>query len=135
MAERIVQDDNCYCCGKQNSRGLHLEYRYPTKGEAQTECTIPDYFTGWKRITHGGFLAMLLDETMAHACISQGVNGVTVDIQVRYLKPVETGERIRISGRIVQVKPRIIQTGAEVIDEAGDVVARASARFMQIQGS
>jgi uncharacterized protein (TIGR00369 family) len=134
MAEQIVQDDNCFCCGKQNSRGLQLEFRYPEKGEAETECVIPDYFTGWKRITHGGFLAMLLDETMAHACISQGVNGVTVDIQVRYLKPVEIGERIRISGRIARVKSRIIETEAEVSDEAGEAVARGSARFLQMQG-
>jgi uncharacterized protein (TIGR00369 family) len=133
MAGQIVQDDNCFCCGKQNSRGLKLEFSYPEKGKAETECIIPDYFTGWKRITHGGFLAMLLDETMAHACISEGVNGVTVDIQVRYLKPVEIGERIRISGRIGRVKSRIIETEAEVSNEAGVAVVRGTARFLQMQ--
>ena len=132
MAEPIVQDDNCFCCGKQNSRGLQLEFRYPEKGEAETECTIPAYFTGWKRITHGGFLAMLLDETMAHACISQAVNGVTVDMQVRYLKPVDVGTRIRVAGRITRVKSRIIETEAEIHDEAAEVIARASARFLKM---
>ena len=132
MGERIVQDDNCFCCGKQNDRGLKLEFRYPREGEAETECVIPAYFTGWKRMTHGGFLAMLLDETMAHSCISQAVNGVTVDIQVRYLKPVEVGERIRVSGRITRAKSRIIETEAEVRDEVEEVVARASARFLKM---
>jgi uncharacterized protein (TIGR00369 family) len=132
MSEPIVQDDNCFCCGRHNSRGLRLEFRYPEKGKAETECDIPDYFTGWKRITHGGFLAMLLDETMAHACISQAVNGVTVDIQVRYLKPVEVGEHIRVSGRIARVKSRIIDTEAEIFDEEGEAVAKASARFLKM---
>ena len=132
MAEQIIQDENCFCCGKQNSRGLQLEYRYPQKGKAETKCTIPAYFTGWKRITHGGFLAMLLDETMAHSCISQAITGVTVDMQVRYLKPVEVGERIRITGQVARIKSRIIETEAEVCDEAGEVVARGSARFLKM---
>ena len=132
MAEQIIQDDHCFCCGKQNSRGLQLEFRYPEQGTAETECVIPAYFTGWKRMTHGGFLAMLLDETMAHACISQAVTGVTVDIQVRYLKPVEVGERIRIYGQVARVKSRIIETEADVRDEAGEVVAKASARFLKM---
>jgi len=132
MAEQIIQDDNCFCCGKQNSRGLQLQFRYPEKGKAETECIIPAYFTGWKKMTHGGFLAMLLDETMAHSCISQAVTGVTVDIQVRYLKPVEVGERIRVYGRIARVKSRIIETEADVRNEAGEVVANASARFLKM---
>jgi uncharacterized protein (TIGR00369 family) len=131
-AEQIIQDDNCFCCGKNNSRGLQLEFRYPEKGKAETECTIPAYFTGWKRITHGGFLAMLLDETMAHSCISQAVTGVTVDIQVRYLKPVEVGERIRVCGQVARIKSRIIETEADVRDETGEVVARGSARFLKM---
>ena len=132
MPEQIIRDDNCFCCGKQNSRGLQLKFRYPEKGTAETECIIPAYFTGWRKMTHGGFLAMLLDETMAHACISRAVTGVTVDIQVRYLKPVEVGERIRVCGRVARVRSRIIDTEADVRDEAGEVVAKGSARFLKM---
>jgi uncharacterized protein (TIGR00369 family) len=132
MTEQIIRDDNCFCCGKQNSRGLQLEFRYPEKGTAETECIIPAYFTGWRKMTHGGFLAMLLDETMAHACISRALTGVTVDIQVRYLKPVEVGERIRVCGRVARVRSRIIDTEADVRDEAGEVVAKGSARFLKM---
>jgi uncharacterized protein (TIGR00369 family) len=132
MTEQIIRDDNCFCCGKQNSRGLQLEFRYPEKGTAETECIIPAYFTGWRKMTHGGFLAMLLDETMAHACISRAVTGVTVDIQVRYLKPVEVGERIRVCGRVARVRSRIIETEADVRDEAGEVVAKGNARFLKM---
>jgi len=129
---KIGQDDRCFCCGKQNSRGLRLEFRYPEPGKAETECIIPEYFTGWRKITHGGFLAMLLDETMAHSCISEAINGMTVDIQVRYLKPVEVGQLIRVSGRITKAKSRIIETEASILDQADQVVATASARFLKM---
>jgi acyl dehydratase len=55
-----------------------------------------------------------------------------MDIRVRYLKPVEIGERIRVSGRITGVKARIIETEADVRDQTGEVVARASARFLKV---
>lgn len=132
MAEDIVNDDHCFCCGKQNRRGLHLAFRYPEKGKAETECIIPEYFTGWKKITHGGLLAMLLDEAMAHSCISETITGVTVDIQVRYLKPVEVGEKITIHGQVVRVKSRVIETDGTIHNQSGEMVARASARFLKM---
>ena len=132
MGEQIINDDNCFCCGKSNERGLKLEFDYPEAGRAETYCTIPEYFTGWKRITHGGLLAMLLDETMAHSCISESVNGVTVDMQVRYLKPVEVGERVRVSGRITGVRSRIIETEGDIRNQDDQIVARSSARFLKM---
>ena len=133
MTKQIIQDNNCFCCGKQNSRGLQLDFRYPEDGKAETECVIPAHFTGWKRITHGGFLAMLLDEAMGHSCISQNTTAVTAEIQVRYLEPVEVGERIRVSARVVRVQSRLIETEADIRNETGKVVARASARFLKVQ--
>jgi uncharacterized protein (TIGR00369 family) len=132
MEEAIVQDEYCYCCGKKNSRGLKLTFAYPQKGRAETECTIPEYFTGWKKITHGGFLAMLLDETMAHACISDNISGVTVEMQVRYLKPVNVGEQIRVAGEVKQVRSRILEAEASIFNAGGEVVAQGSARFLKM---
>ena len=75
---------------------------------------------------------MLLDETMAHSCISESVNGVTVDMQVRYLKPVEVGERVRVSGRITGVRSRIIETEGDIRNQDDQIVARSSARFLKM---
>ena len=132
MTERIVQDDNCFCCGKQNTRGLQLEYRYPEEGRAETECVIPDYFTGWKRITHGGLLAMLLDETMAHACISTGRMGVTAEMQIRFLRPATVGETVYVRAQIVAGRTRLLEARGVITNAAGEEVARASGRFVKV---
>ncbi|HUW42394.1 MAG TPA: hypothetical protein VMV90_15410, partial [Rectinemataceae bacterium] len=70
MDTAIERDSNCFCCGKDNEKGLHLVFSYPAEGEAEATLLVPEYFSGWKRITHGGFLSMLLDEAMAHACLA-----------------------------------------------------------------
>ena len=92
-----IEPDNehtCFCCGSKNEKGLKLEFAYPEPGFAEAECIIPEYFSGWQNITHGGFLAMLMDEVMAHACLSMEKLAVTASMKVRYLKPVNIGTKI-----------------------------------------
>jgi uncharacterized protein (TIGR00369 family) len=131
MKTRVADDDHCYCCGRQNSQGLHLSFRYPRPGSAETECSIPEHFTGWKNLTHGGFLAMLLDETMAHACLSEAGSGVTAELSVRYLKPVATGVRVRVEAVVKEKRARVLHTEGAIHDRSGELIARGSARFLK----
>lgn len=132
MESPISQDRRCFCCGQDNEQGLKLRFSYPAPGKAETRCLIPSHFTGWRNVTHGGLLAMLLDETMAHACLSQAATGVTVEMTVRYLKPIAVGQAVRVSGEVVQVRSRIIETRADMTTDSGEPVAQGRARFLKI---
>jgi len=135
MAEReIERDSSCFCCGVDNEAGLHLVFAYPAEGEAQASLEVPAQFSGWKRMTHGGFLAMLLDEAMAHACLYAGLAAVTGEIPVRYLKPVETGARIAIFGKVEERRGRILRTRGWILDGAGGKVAEGKATFLGTVG-
>jgi uncharacterized protein (TIGR00369 family) len=131
MEKRTIVDDFCFCCGSKNSKGLKLKFIYPEEGSAETECEIPAYFTGWKSITHGGLLAMLLDETMAHACISGGQSSVTVELTVRFIKPVDVGESVTVRAQISGVKSRIVQTEGWIYKNDGELIAKGKARFFK----
>ena len=126
----VERDAHCFCCGADNANGLHLKFEYPAPGEAEARLVIPAYFSGWKEITHGGFLSMLLDEVMAHSCIHLAKSAVTGEITVRFIKPVATGTEVRLSGRITETKGRIIATQGWIRDPAGATVAEATARFI-----
>ena len=135
MEQDIEDDSGCFCCGTKNERGLHLEFSYPAAGEAEAALVVPGYFSGWKQMTHGGFLSMLLDEVMAHACIhvpgSQADRtAVTAEMTVRFRKPVETGTRVRIAGKVSGTRGRILSTEGWVYDDSGAVAAEATARFL-----
>jgi uncharacterized protein (TIGR00369 family) len=133
-SKTIRNDQHCFCCGTANSRGLGLKYSYPAEGKAETSLTIPDYFTGWKDLTHGGFISMLLDETMAHACLSRGQQGVTAELTVRFKKPLPVGTAIFAAGTAADAKGRIILTEAEIRDSDGTVYATGSAKFLAASG-
>jgi uncharacterized protein (TIGR00369 family) len=132
MDKRVVEDDHrCFCCGKDNPRGLRLSFAYPEEGTAETTVRIPEYFSGWERLTHGGFLAMILDETMAHACISTGCLGITAEMQVRFLKPATVGETVSVRGEIVAARARLLEAQGVITNAEGEELARASGRFVK----
>lgn len=135
MEQAIQNDSGCFCCGINNEHGLHLAFAYPADGEAEATLVVPGYFSGWKNMTHGGFLSMLLDEVMAHACIHVANSptdrtAVTAEMTVRFRKPVETGTTVRIAGKVMETKGRILSTQGWVYDVSGEVAAEARARFL-----
>src|SRR5208282_3019275 len=98
----IDRDSLCFCCGADNDRGLRLSILYPEKGTAETSLEVPSWFSGWKSMTHGGLLATLLDEIMAHACFGMAQSAVTAEITVRFQKAVETGAQLSARGKVVE---------------------------------
>jgi len=130
MDRAIEQDSRCFCCGADNDRGLRLSITYPEKGIAETRLEVPAWFSGWKNVTHGGLIATLLDEIMAHACAGMAQRAVTAEITVRYQKAVETGSRISARGKVEEARGRVLTTRGWLFDEAGTVVAEATGRFI-----
>ena len=129
-AEEVVQDDFCFCCGNDNDRGLKLNFSYDGLGGAETSLKIPVWFSGWRRMTHGGLLSMLLDECMAHACISLHGNAITAELTVRYHTPVEVGSTVNVQATAKSVRARIIDTTGTITDSSGKKIATGRARFI-----
>jgi uncharacterized protein (TIGR00369 family) len=128
----IGRDERCFVCGRNNPHGLHLSIRQPEPGRAETELVIPEHLSGWARLAHGGLLSTLLDELMAYACISRAGNAVTMEITVRFLKPVEVGQQVRVTGWVREVRGRLVETEGEILDAQGQAAARAKARFLMV---
>ncbi len=131
----IKPDNNhtCFCCGSKNENGLKLNFKYPEPGFAEAECIIPEYFSGWRDMTHGGFLAMLLDEVMAHACLSLEKPAVTASMKVRYLKPVNVGTKLILKGEIKEIRLKIISVKGEIFNEDNEKIAGSKGRFMSVE--
>jgi len=130
MAPDIERDNSCFCCGIENDRGFHLSFAYPSVGEAESSLVVPEWCAGWKDVTHGGFLTMLMDELMAHACVAFAASAVTAEMSTKFRKPVPTGSTVRVVGRAEKPRGRVIATTATVYSEDGTPMAEATARFI-----
>jgi len=125
-------DNYCFVCGKDNPRGLKIAVSYEeAEMTAVTELTLPKEFQGWTEVIHGGILATLLDELMAHAVWRFAGPGVTLGMEVRFHKPLKPGEKIRVRGVLQTANSSRRQTTGEIIRIAdGQKIASGKSRFL-----
>jgi uncharacterized protein (TIGR00369 family) len=78
---------------------------------------------------HGGVLSTALDISMGHACQRYLSAGSTVEMQMRFLRPVRTG--VSCTGRIVSGGRRIVQLESRMHDDDGRLVATAAGSWFR----
>jgi uncharacterized protein (TIGR00369 family) len=127
-------DNYCFVCGKDNPRGLKIQVRYhESELTAETELTLPKEFQGWAEVVHGGILATLLDEMMAHAVWHFAGPGVTLSMEVRFHKPLRPGEAVRVRGVLHTTNGSRRLAEGEIIRVAdGQRIASGKSRFLLV---
>ena len=81
---------------------------------------------------HGGFAATCLDGAAALALFSTleaTTAHSTVDLNVKYLRPLTAGETYRVEGWLVERTRSLAICDAQVVDAAGKLYARATTTF------
>lgn len=122
----------CFACGEENPIGLRLRFSYGD-GYAEARFTPEPVHQGYPGLLHGGLVATLLDEAMAHAVVASVGPAVTGELRVRLRgRGVTLGEPVVVRGRIVERRGRLVRAEAELVARDGAVLARAEGKFMQL---
>jgi len=128
---RLADDRRCFACGPDNELGLRLKFEYGP-GSARCVTTIEPQFAGWVDMLHGGIVATLLDEAMAHAAIAAGVRAVTARMEIRFNKPAPVGVPLELHGTIERRRGKVLDATATIRDRAGTLYAQGSSRFIAL---
>jgi uncharacterized protein (TIGR00369 family) len=128
--EDILIDRHCFVCGPHNPVGLHARF-HADAGRAEGYYTPRTEDHGYAGVTHGGIIAALLDEAMVYGAASMGHWVATAELTIRYLKPVPTGQAIRISAEVTSDRRRLAEATAEVHDQFGTLLATARAKLLK----
>lgn len=128
---RLADDRRCFACGPENESGLRLRFEY---GENAARCVVPiePQFSGWSEMLHGGIVATLLDEAMAHAAIAAGVRAVTARLEVRFREPAPVGVPLTLEGTIERRRGKVLDAVATLSDGAGTIYAEGRSRFIAV---
>lgn len=100
---------------------------------AELRCPIGGDLIQGAGMLAGGVLATLADEAMAHAVLArlaQGKRTSTVEMSVRYLRPVFQDEVVTAKAWVLKLGRSIVTTEAEVYDSRNRLAAKAAASFM-----
>lgn len=103
--------------------GLSLDY-----SDEEKSCTVRLPFA--KHLcnagggVHGGILTTVLDISMGHTCNQYLTAGSTIDMSVRFMRPVRTDSVC--TGRILHGGRRIVQLESRLYDDSGRLAALAT---------
>jgi len=125
---------NCLVCGVQNPFGLKTKFYELENKEIVAYFTPHTYLQSYPGILHGGISATILDETIGRAIMAhygQESFGVTIELNLKYKKPVPLDVELKVVGRIVSDKGRIFEGTGELILPDGEVAVTASGRYMK----
>jgi uncharacterized protein (TIGR00369 family) len=139
MLKKIIRKQNnstrCFICGVQNDSGLHTAFYELEDGTIAATAVAKSFHQSYPGRVHGGVSSALLDETIGRAIniTEPDTWGVTVDISLRYKKPVPYDVPLLITGRITENKSRLFAGEGKIILPDGCTAVTATARYMKLK--
>ncbi|MCF7730422.1 MAG: PaaI family thioesterase [Akkermansiaceae bacterium] len=120
---------NCFVCGQDRPFGLGLRCEIDLDGGATARWEPSPAFQSYPDRLHGGILAALVDGAMVYALHARGLAGVTVELNIRYLRSARLTLPLEIAARVEAVRRGLFR-GTATIDQGCQRIVRASAKFM-----
>lgn len=127
---------DCMVCGIDNDFGLKTRFHETEDKEVVALFTPQKFHQSYPNVTHGGITAAILDETIGRAIMAfydRNTFGVTLELNVKYKKPVPYGVELKAVGRITRDKRRIFEGTGEIYLPDGTLAASAEGKYMKRQ--
>ncbi|WP_297437257.1 PaaI family thioesterase [uncultured Clostridium sp.] len=134
VVKKQYSSKNCLICGVDNKLGLHTEFYELDNGDVVGVFKTLEEHQSYPGRVHGGIAGALLDETVGRVInlIEKDTWGVTIELQVKYRKPIPLCTELRVVGRITKNTHRMFEGEGEILLEDGTVAATGKARYMKI---
>lgn len=124
----------CFVCGSQNAAGLHARFYELDNGEVAGVFRPRKDHEGYPGRLHGGIASAILDETIGRAInvTDPDAWGVTIELTLRYRKPVPVEKEVVARGRITKDSGRIFEGTGEITLDDGTVAVEAQGRYVRL---
>jgi uncharacterized protein (TIGR00369 family) len=124
----------CLVCGIENVAGLRARFFELDDGELAGVFQPRAEHQGYPGRLHGGIASAILDETIGRAINIADTHtwGVTVELTVRYRKPVPLDREVTAVGRITRDSNRLFEGTGEIVLEDGTVAVEARGKYVKM---
>jgi len=125
---------SCLVCGFSNEFGLLTSFYELDNGELLAVFTPRSEHQSYPNRLHGGISSTILDETIGRAIMIRHPQqfGVTVEITVRFKKPVPTDLELRVIGRITRDTSRFFEGSGELLLPDGTVAVEGVGKYLKM---
>lgn len=139
MRYRVIRKQQnskmCLVCGLKNDLGLAASFYELENKELLAVFKPAAIHQSYPGRLHGGMVSTILDEIIGRAIMITHDHtfwGVTIEISVRFRKPVPLDCELRVIGRITRDASRIFEGTGELLLPDGSVAAEARGRYMKM---
>lgn len=125
----------CFICGMDNPIGLKAQFYNMEDGSVMTEFRFKEEHQSFPQRVHGGLISTMLDELGLRAIWakeSDEVFGVTINMTVKFRKPVPYNETLIGRGIVQKETPRFTVIATEIFSRSGALLANAEETYMKL---
>jgi uncharacterized protein (TIGR00369 family) len=121
-------------CGMQNPASLKARFLELEDGELLGIFEPTPQHQSYPGRLHGGVSSAILDETIGRAINmdQEDAWGVTVELTIRYRKPVPLDGEIRAIARITKDSRRLFEGTGEILLADGTIAVEASGKYLKM---
>lgn len=137
MQHKVIQKQenatDCFVCGTENPLGLKAFFYELENQELAAVFQPQEGHQSYPERLHGGMAAAILDETIGRAImiLEPGMWGVTMELSLRYRRPVPLNVPLKVVGRITKNTHRVFEGTGELLLPDGSVAVTAQGRYLK----
>lgn len=125
---------NCFICGTENNGSLKTKF-YELENKELMSVSLPSAIhQSYPDRMHGGIISAILDEIIGRAIMIEEPElwGVTVELTIKYKKPVPLDKPVKAIARITRNSRLIYEGTGEIILEDGSIAATGYAKYVKM---
>ncbi|WP_411681417.1 PaaI family thioesterase [Clostridium thailandense] len=124
----------CIVCGMENNLGLKASFYEIENNEVVAIFKSLEEHQSYPGRLHGGIASAILDETIGRAIMIKDPNmwGVTIELNLKYKKPVPLNEELKVVGRIIKDTRRVFEGTGEILLSDGEVAVTAQGKYFKM---
>lgn len=123
----------CIICGMENEAGVQAPFYEMEDNSVMTIFKFKNIHQSYPGRTHGGMISTMLDELIGRAIwiYDPTLWGVTIDIHVKFRKPVPLETTLIAKGVITKNTSMFFSGEGYIYDEYGKVLAEAIVNYIK----
>lgn len=134
VIKKQTNSKSCIICGLDNAAGVKAPFYEMEDGSVVTLFSYSAQHQSYPGRVHGGMITCMLDELIGRViwCYEPDKLAVTLDINVKFRKPVPYDVPLIGVGKIVRNTSRVYVGEAYIADLQGNVLAEGKATYYKM---
>ena len=134
VVARQANSHDCIICGIDNPYGVKAPFYNMEDGSVVSIFKYSFNHQSYPERTHGGMITCMLDEIIGRSIwtIEPDTWGVTIDLNVKFRKPVPYEEELMAIGKVTQNSSKAFVGEGKICKMDGTVLATAKATYLKL---